>query len=488
MTISRRALLEAGTVLAALAPLSRADAKTLPADAVDQAAAVAGGKVTSGALIEAAIRRLALVNPELNAVALPNFDRARAAAGRAAGPLGGVPTLIKDNIEQAGLPWTSGCRALQRRVGKVDSGIAQAVERAGLVSIGRSTLPEFALLPTSEALSTGPTRNPWNLRHSSGGSSGGSAAAVAAGVVAVAHGNDGGGSIRIPASCCNLVGLKPSRARMAGEERARKVTDFGVNGCLSRTVRDTAAWFAACEARGPDAAYPPVGLVTGPSARRLRVSLQRASATGIEPHSEVAAVFEATRAMLAKLGHSVADGKPAFDGAAVATAFDALWSAGAAGRLKVAADFLGHAPDATEVEPLTLSWAARGTSVGEAGIARAVAALQTLERQYAAQFEAFDVLMTPTLGLPPVAIGTLSPRRSYDELAPLLQRYVVYTPIENAAGAPAIGLPMGFTRGGLPVGMQFTTRPGGERVLLELAYELENAVGWHRMRPKVWAA
>ena len=303
----------------------------------------------------------------------------------------------------------------------------------------------------------------------------------------VAHGNDGGGSIRIPASCCNLVGLKPSRARMAGETANRKVTDFGVNGCLSRTVRDTAAWFAACEARGADAVYPPVGLVAGPSERRLSIRVQRASALGKEPDPQVAAVFEATRALLSRRGHSVADGRPAFDGPAVAAAFDALWSAGAIGRLKAASDYLGHPADATEVEPLTISWAKHGAGFGEAGVARAVATMQTLERQYAAQFDAFDVLMTPTLGLPPVAIGTLSPARSYDELAARLQDYVAYTPIENAAGAPAIGLPMGFTRGGLPVGMQFTTRPGGERVLLELAYELEHEIGWHRLKPQVWA-
>ncbi len=488
MNLSRRAVLEAGTVLAALAPLSRADAKAAPVDAVAQAAAVAAGKLTAAALVEAAIERLGRVNGQINAVAHPNFERARAATGAARGPLAGVPTLIKDNIEQGGLPWTSGCRALRTRVGKTDSGVAQAIERAGLVSIGRSTLPEFALLPTTEPLSTGPTRNPWKLGHSSGGSSGGSAAAVAAGVVAVAHGNDGGGSIRIPASCCNLVGLKPSRARMAGETGNRKVTDFGVNGCLSRTVRDTAAWFAACEGRGADAAYPPVGLVTGASARRLNIHVMRASATGIEPQSDVAAVFEATRALLSRRGHKVRDGRAAFDGPAVAAAFDALWSAGAIGRLKAASDFVGHAVVASEVEPLTLTWAAHGASVGDAGVAKAVATMQLLERQYAAQFDDFDVLMTPTLGAPPVSIGTLSPAKSYDELSAALQSYVAYTPVENAAGAPAIGLPMGFSKDGLPIGMQFTTRPGGERVLLELAYELEHEIGWHRMRPGVWAA
>ena len=454
-------------------------------DAVAQVAAVRSGRVSAAALVEAAIERLEAVNGRLNAVALPNYDRARAAAlAGPSGPLAGVPTLIKDNIEQAGLPWTSGCRGLAKRVGIADSPIAAAIEASGAVSIGRSTLPEFGLLPTTEPLLGGPTRNPWNLAHSAGGSSGGSAAAVAAGVVAVAHGNDGGGSIRIPASCCNLIGLKPSRARMAGETQLRHVTDFGVNGCVSRTVRDTAAWLAACE--GNDAAYPVVGLVTGPAERRLKIRMMSASATGAEPHPDVGTVFEASRRCLEALGHAVADARPAFDGRAVGSAFTALWSVGAADRTKIAADFLSRPVTDADVEPLTLTWAAHGSGFDRAAIDAAIAALQLLETQYAAQFDDFDVLMTPTLGLPPVVIGALSPAQSYDSVAPLLGAYVAYTPIENAAGAPAISLPMGFSADGLPIGMQFSTRPGGERILLELAYELEREIGWDRLRPPLW--
>ena len=482
MSFDRRSVLSG---LAALAPLSRAEARAAPpADAVAQAAAVAAGRVTQRALIDAAIARTERANPRLNLLASENFARARA-ADPPSGPLGGVPTLTKGNLEQAGLPFTSGSRAFAKRVGKADSGVAAAMRAAGLVSIARTTLPEFGLLPTTEPLSTGTTRNPWNLAHSSGGSSGGSAAAVAAGVVAVAHANDGGGSIRIPASCCNLVGLKPSRARMQGEQGLRKVTDFGVNGCVSRTVRDTAAWFAACEARGADAAYPPVGLVTGPSQARLRIRGLRASGLGVEPAPGVARVFDTTQRLLVKLGHGYGDARPVYDGPAVADAFDKLWSAGAAARQKAAADFLGRAVTDADIEPATLTWAAKGTSLSKPVLEAAVATMQTLERQYTAQFDDFDVLMTPTLGLPPLRLGTLSPRKSYEAMRDLLQTYVTYTPIENASGACAISLPMGFA-GGLPVGIQFVARPGGERVLLELAYELENAIGWHRMRPGVW--
>ncbi|TRW14771.1 amidase family protein [Glacieibacterium frigidum] len=486
MTIDRRGFLRHGATLAAVAPLSGVDARAAPpADAVAQAAAVAAGTVTQRALVDAAIARLGRINPRLNVLASENFARARDGAP-SAGPLGGVPTLIKGNIEQGGLPFTSGSRAFAKRVGKADGAIAASIARAGLVSIGRTTLPEFGLLPTTEPLATGLTRNPWNLGHSSGGSSGGSAAAVAAGVVAVAHANDGGGSIRIPASCCNLVGLKPSRARMQGEQGARKVTDFGVNGCVSRTVRDTAAWFAACEVRGADAAYPPVGLVTGPSKARLRIRGLRASGLGVEPAPGVGRVFDDARRLLIKLGHGYGDARPAFDGPAVADAFNKLWSSGAAARQKAAADFLGRAVTEADIEPATLTWAAKGAGLAKPVLEAAVATMQDLERRYTAQFDDFDVLMTPVLALPPLRLGTLSPRKSYDEMRALLQTYVAYTPIENASGACAISLPIGFA-GGLPVGIQFVARPGGERVLLELAYELENALGWHRMRPGVWA-
>lgn len=484
--VSRRRFIEAGVVLAAVAPLSGVSAKSpRDVDATAQAAAVSDGSETAAALVEAAIARLDRANPMVNA-ARPNYDRARAAAAaHLSGALAGVPTLIKDNVEQAGLAWTSGCRALRRRIGVTDAPIAQAMGQAGLISIGRSTCPEFALSPTSEALLTGPTRNPWKLDRSSGGSSGGSGAAVAAGVVAIAHGNDGGGSIRIPASCCGLVGLKPSRARMAGDNVARKVTDFGVQGCVTRTVRDTAAFLAACEA-GRDTVYSGVGLVTGPSRNRLKIGLMRASGLGVEPHADVAAVFEQSRRLLHKARHPLVDAPPVFDGEAVTSAFETMWSSGVTARLKVASDALGRPLTAKDVEPLTMTWAAYGARFTEADVAKAVTVLQLLERQYTAQFDNYDVLMTPTLGEPPVTIGTLSPNHSYESLHDAVRRYVPYTPIENAAGAPAISLPMGFSRDGLPIGMQFTTRPGGERMLLELAYELEHVVGWHRRRPPLW--
>ncbi|WP_439533960.1 amidase family protein, partial [Polymorphobacter sp.] len=359
---------------------------------------------------------------------------------------------------------------------------------AGIIPIGRSNLPEFGLLPASEALLTGPVANPWKLGHSAGGSSGGSAAAVAAGIVTVAHANDGGGSIRIPASACGLVGLKPSRGRMGGEAARRQVTDFPVNGCLSRTVRDTAAWLAAAEARGSDARYPAIGLVTGAGDQRLRIALGRRASVGTDPDEAVGAVFDQAAQLLARLGHRLVDFTPPWHGEAVAESFSRLWSLWAATAVQAVGAYLGRPATPEDVEPLSLSWAAQGAALKRPDIDAAIATLSLLDRAYTAQFERFDVLMTPVLGLAPLALGQLDPRKSYEELEPLLLRYVAYTPIENAAGAPAIALPIGQTQDNLPIGIQFTTAPGGERRLLELAYALERQLEWHQRTPPVWMA
>jgi amidase len=486
--LSRRRLFEASAALAALAPLSGVSGKlATPTDAVALAARLSKGQTTALAEVDAAIARLEAANPSLNAVSEPDYDRARTlAAGASSGPLAGLPSLIKGNIAQAGRPLSDGCRALKSRIAAEDEAVTKAALACGIIPIGRSNLPEFGLLPTSEALLTGPVANPWNLGHSAGGSSGGSAAAVAAGVVTVAHGNDGGGSIRIPASACGLVGLKASRGRMGGEGGRTRVTDFGVNGCLSRTVRDTAAWLASAEARGPGARYPAVGLVTGPGTQRLRIALGCRSAVGADPDPEVGAVFEAAARLLARLGHRMLDYTPPYHGAAVANGFSSLWSLGAARQVQAVAAMLGRTPTPDDIEPLTLSWAARGAALTKPKVDAAVETLSLMAAAYAAQFDRYDMLMTPVLALPPVALGQLDPRKSFAELEPLLLRYVAYTPIENATGAPAIALPIGQTRSGLPIGLQFTTAPGGERRLLELAYGLERELLWYQRTPPNW--
>ncbi|MDO9488693.1 MAG: amidase [Sphingomonadaceae bacterium] len=490
MTIfSRRRFLEATALLAATAPLGgcmRARGSA-PNDAVAMAEAVRSGRTTASALVEAAIARLERANPQINAVAYPNSDRARAAAATASGPLGGVPTVIKDISPQAGLPYTSGSRAYARRVPTETSPYLQAVERAGVISIGRSTSPEFGLTATTEPLLTGATRNPWNLGHSPGGSSGGSGAAVAAGVVPVAHATDGGGSIRIPAAVNGLVGLKPSRGRMAGSASAAAddVTSVSVGNCVSRTVRDTAAWFAATEAR-EGSRFAPVGVVTGPGRDRLTIGVHLARGDGTLPHGDVQNVFSNASLLLERLGHKVVDQPLAFDGDKSAAAFTTLWGAGAAHDIQGVAKLLGRMPGPDDLEPLTFGMASVAQQAGEAGVRAAIATLGEVARRYTAQFEAIDIYMTPTLALPPVPIGYLATTLPFELQQQRLNDYVAYTPIENIAGAPSISLPMGMSRDGLPIGIQFATRPGGERVLLELAFELERELEWYRNKPPLW--
>jgi amidase len=494
--VTRRRFLAAATTLAALsacrsagigAATAQSDAGWI--DAVAQAKGVAEGRLRPLDLVNAAIARLDAVNPRINAVRLPNYDRARAVATNGvAGPLAGVPTLIKDNVREAGLPYTQGSRALAATIADKTDAYPAAIAAAGLVSIGRSTLPEFGLTATTEPVLTGATRNPWNLEHSTGGSSGGSAAAVAAGVVAVAHANDGGGSIRIPASKCGLVGLKPSRRRMAGHEASSDdVTNLAVEGCVSRSVRDTAAWFHATQATGPGVAFAPAPLVAGPAAERLRIGMRLEKPVGGLPDADVQRVFADTAALLGRLGHKVRDVPAAYQGRDFIKAFINLWEIGAAGAV---ADIIAALPGGTDpdtvLEPLTLGMAAAGRSYRPERQAEITATLSRTMQEYRAQFADIDVYVTPVLGLAPAQIGYIAPTIPWPEQRDRLIGYAGYTELENVAGVPSIALPIGQSAGGLPIGMQFAAAPGREALLLALAYEVERELRWDERKPAVW--
>ncbi|TPE62458.1 amidase [Sandaracinobacter neustonicus] len=478
--------------MAALAALSAGGSATAAAafeggtaDAAAMALALKQGRVTSAALVEQALARLEKVNGALNGCRFLYADAARAlAAAKRAGPVAGIPTFTKDLTEEAGRAYTEGCRAYAARLGKADGGTAKALAAAGLISLGRSTTPEFGLLPTTEPLLGGPTRNPWNVAHSGGGSSGGAAVLVAAGVVPFAHASDGGGSIRIPASCNGLVGLKPSRGRMSGEEGRTGVTAVSVNGCVSRSVRDSAAWLAAMEAKaGP---HKPVGLVTGPSRRPLRIGL-RAVGPGMAPHADVLAVFDSATDLLKRLGHRPVEAPTPYDAPRATEAFLAIWSLGAAGAVRDVGEFLGRAAGPEDVEPVTLAFAARGAALSKEQRGAALAALEASVAAYLDQFDSFDLLMTPVLAQPPAEIGWFGPGLPFETVLERVLAYVAYTPLENVAGAPAISLPLGMSAAGLPIGLQFTARPGQERLLLELAYAIERVRPWARLKPAIWA-
>jgi amidase len=357
------------------------------------------------------------------------------------------------------------------------------------VTLGKSATPEFGFLPTTEPLATGVTRNPWDLARSSGGSSGGAAVAVAAGVVPVAHASDGGGSIRIPASNCGLFGLKPSRGRMVGTRAERKVFDLGVQHVLSRSVRDSAALFALTEDAAAGARYAPVGLVAGPAKRRLRVGLLIENFLGHSPSPEVAAATDSAAKLVASLGHHVEPTRWPVDGTQFIDDFLLLWAQGAAQIAQSIARANGQAPDASRLESFTLGMVEMFRKTPPETLPAVAQRLEADALAYDTWFPAnqFDVVLSPVLSSPPPTLGEVGPGVPFDTLVARLKEYVGYTPLHNVAGAPAMSLPLYWTEAGLPVGTMFSARAGNERVLFELAYELEAARPWAQRIPPVHA-
>ncbi|MDX2238104.1 MAG: amidase [Hyphomonadaceae bacterium] len=488
MATTRRGLMAGAASMAgagcASAPVSAPSDAMGDRDAIALAAAVRSGEVTPSAVIEAAIARAERANAQLNFIATPTYREARLNTV-ARGPFACVPTMIKDLLPTVGVRTMFGSRAFAQFIPGEQSELAGAFNSSGLVSIGKSTTPEFGFTATTEPLITGPTRNPWNPAFSAGGSSGGAGVAVAAGVVPVAHASDGGGSIRIPAAINGLVGLKPSRFRLIRAGAENEPLSISVNGCVSRTVRDTAVWLATFQRPSADAVYPELPVVTGPGERRLRIGLALNAQTGVAPDAEVGDAITAAAETCRRLGHQVRDFALPIDGAAFAAAFTTYWASGAA---QVKADIArraGDTPLEQLLEPLSLGLAAQFEAAPPGALEQALAVLRDAETRYDAAFADIDVLLTPVLAKTTVPIGALAPTQPMD----VFQRigdYVAYTPLQNAAGAPAISLPLGMSRSGLPIGAHFSARIGDERTLLELAFELERATPWIDRKPQVW--
>lgn len=486
MDISRRRLMEGAAAVGVLALGACGEEKPAPRgdvlgnfDAVGVAEKIRNKEFTALEAVDSAIARAEKMQPQLNFMVTDMFAHAREAAAKPVkGMLAGVPTLIKDLLDVKGFPTKYGSRAFANAPpAAAQNGYADSLFAMGVVPIGKSTTPEFGFTATTEPLLTGQTKNPWNVAHSSGGSSGGAAAAVAAGVVPIAHASDGGGSIRIPASCCGLVGLKPSRNRHIQDERDQGPVPISVNGCVSRTVRDTAAWLFSTQRTGADKAFEPVGMVAGASARKLKIGVQIKTFLGKDPDGEVAAETERVAALLKELGHSVREFRVPVDGAAFSDAFTLYWAGMA---LDIREQVKKMAPGAaldTLLEPLSLGLADLAEKAGPAGMAKAVATLQRTQRQYEGIFPGIDVLLTPVLAKPPVPLGEFAPTLPMEKFL-TIQDYVAYTPLINAVGAPAISLPLGMSSTGLPLGSHFCAKAGDEQTLLELAYQLEQARPW----------
>ncbi|MEO8039703.1 MAG: amidase [Betaproteobacteria bacterium] len=463
-------------------------------DAVALADLVRRGDVTAAELLEAAVTRADAVQPRINAITQDHRDWARSivAAGVPDGPLRGVPFLMKDLYATiAGTLTGNGSAFFRDNVADHDTEMVARYRRAGLVLFGKTNTPEFGLTVTTEPRAFGPARNPWNLAHSPGGSSGGSAAAVAAGIVPAAHASDGGGSIRIPASCCGLFGLKPTRARNpAGPDRGDGWSGMSTEHVVSRSVRDSAALLDAT--RGPDVgapyfAPPPVRPFleeVGADAGRLRIGLWTDAADGVALHPEVMrAVREAAR-LAEGFGHRVEEVVPRFIDESYAEAFRTIIGGNVAMSLHNHAARMGKSVAPDQLETITGLLAALGQSQSAMDYARAVQTMQRVGRRVGAMFADFDVLLAPTMPDPPQRLGYF--RMTTDDPAaegPKVGRATMFTSVFNASGNPAASLPLHWTPEGLPVGVQIVGRYGDEATLFRLAAQFEAARPWFDRRP-----
>lgn len=459
-------------------------------DALGLVDLIARGEVSASEVVEAAIARAEAVDPLLNCFVSTDFEGARAAARASReGPFAGVPFAVKDLwLEWAGAPHTAGSRFTGAMHHDTDAPLAAAFREAGLISLGKTNTPEFGITGTTEPARHGPTRNPWHRGHIAGGSSGGSAAAVAAGVVPVAHASDGAGSIRIPAACCGLVGLMPSRGRTARTLPALDVPfAFSRNFIVSRSVRDSAAMLdAVAEASryGPPA---PEGdwssgalLPPGP----LRIAASTKTPSGRPVHPEIRAAFERSLELLAELGHFVEERDLDYDWRRFYRAFGTIGSAQLAADVATLSERFGREPEEDEFEPLTWRNVRAGVARNGTEVIAALREMQAFTRHVEQFFAAIDVYVTPVLGTPLPEIGWLDPvavePREHDRRSAAA---FPFTPPFNATGQPAISLPLAQDARGLPVGMQFVGRFGAELTLLQLATELEVASGWLERRP-----
>jgi amidase len=473
-------------------------------DATEQARLIRDGEASPVELVNESIAKIEELNPQLNAVIHPLFDEAREAAADELpdGPFRGVPLLVKDlSCYMKGVPVNEGMRALRdaHYVADHDMVITERLRRAGFVILGRTNTPELGILPTTEPVAYGPTHNPWDMERSTGGSSGGSAAAVAAGMVTAAHANDGGGSIRIPASHCGLVGLKPTRARVT------LAPDFGdvMNGlvielAVTRTVRDTAGILDAIHGPAPGDPYaaPPPSRPyieeLGADPGRLKIGLMTTPPGGqFETHPECVAGAENAAALLSELGHDVEPSYPAaMDDPDLVPNFLIRWTSAVDWNLRYWSAAIGRELGPEDVEPCTWALAEQGRAHSAGVLLRAIEEAQLGSRQIASWWadDGFDLLLTPTCAEPPPRLGEHDAPPD-NPLAPIVRStpFAVFTAGFNTSGQPAISLPLHVTPEGLPVGVQLVAAFGREDVLLRVAAQIEQASPWAERTPPVYA-
>lgn len=475
--ISRRAVLAGAAAIAATPAL----AQGAPNDATALAASIRSGAASARDTVIAALDRAEAAQTQLNFAVL--IDRPRSLASLPSDDRTAViPTFIKDLNDYKGWPTRNGSRAFANvPAATSNEAFVDAFTAMNMLPLGKTATPEFGLMCVTEPLSHGPTRNPWNPAFSPGGSSGGSAAAVAAGVVPIAHANDGGGSIRIPAALCGLFGFKPSRGRLAGQKPADDPADIAVDHVLTRSVRDAAGTMAALQIAG----LPQVPRLAGPVGERFRIGVITAGPENAQPDAEVMAAITRTRRLLTDMGHKVVDAPWPFAPADFARDFVALWSLGAAQAVGAVNKAFGS-DGVAKLEPLTRHLAGNGAALAPADVQALMGRLATYRDAYNASFRDHDLLLTPVLSRHAVPIGYLSPGRPSSELMADMMRLVAYTPVQNLTGAAAMSVPIMQATNGLPVGMHFAGRRGDDARLLDLAFQLEAAAPWAQRRPPIW--
>jgi amidase len=485
-------------------------------DATELAARVRRGEVQPAELVETAIAAIESVNPQLNAVMHPLYDSARAAVrGLPEGPFRGVPMVVKDHDGFVkGTPHTAGTRFLEGFVADHDSVSMARLRRAGLVFVAKTNLPELAILGTTEGRLRGPAHNPWEPGHSTGGSSGGSAALVAARAVPLGHGGDGGGSLRIPASACGLVGFKTTRGRVT------LAPDFGEDwggytswGCLTRSVRDAAALIDVMAGSAPGDPYAapplerPLAAEVGAPPGKLRVAFTAGSLFGKGTHPECRAAVESAARLLTDLGHEVEEARPEFDRGLQVRAYLTQIAASVASEIEAMGKWAGRKPAPKYFEPATWFLFQLGGRLSAAELQQGRDAAQAAGRSLAGFFARYDLLVTPTLAYPPVRLGELALKPFEGAalaalrvlpagaalraiLAQLAETSLERTPntqLFNQTGQPAISLPLHMTPEGLPVGVQFVARYADDALLIRLASQIEAASPWKDRRPKIVA-
>ena len=483
-------------------------------DGLGLADLVARSEVSAGELAETAISRIEALNPKLNAVVHTMFESGRrSAAAPPQGPFAGVPFLLKDMFASvAGEPMTMGSRALADFKPDYDCTVVQRYRAAGLVFLGKTNMSEFGLMPVSEPALFGPALNPWDLNHSPGGSSGGAAAAVASGMVPLAHAVDGGGSIRIPASCCGLFGLKPSRGRLPYGP-AVDLKGGWAGGAMEHvvtwSVRDSAAMLDATHGAEPGAPYTapapegPFLAALDAKPQQLRIAFTRDPLMGSQTHPDCVAAVEDAASFCADLGHDVEEAHPPLSKQTVTNAFLVVIASELAHAVTLFKEHAGRTPDMGEFEPATRALMMIGQRLKSVDLADALSVLRRVTFDLAGFFQQYDLLLTPTMAFPPPRIGELALRKSellqLSLLRALPSRFLSLKALEemsgqvfertanpmlfNITGQPAMSVPLFWNTDGLPIGIQFAGRFGDEATLFALAHQLEQARPWFDRRP-----